>query len=145
MATPSMTITIETQNPANSEVTTIKKGPYIVSENLAPEKLLHAVIGVTSTIVLGLNSHPNAKCISPILLFDDTLMYNCDKFKINTSQSQAYLRTTIKSHDGNFSFLPQNIVASIEPIRKPQPTIFQSILAQDHYESLTPPPIQNNL
>ena len=145
MSTPSITITIETQNPANSEITTIRKGPYIVSDNIAPEKFLQAIIGVTSTIVLGLNSHPNSKCISPILLFDETLMYNSDKFKINTIQSQAYLRTTIKSQEGNFSFLPQSTVSSIEILRKPQPTIFQSILTQENYESLTPPPIHNNI
>ena len=142
MTTPTLTITIELKNPVSNETTTIKKGPFNIAHSILPKNLLQAIINLISTLILGLNSNPNAKNVVPTLLLDDVLMYNSDKFKVNTIQSQAYLQTTIKSNDGNFSFLASNSIGSIEIIKKPKQPVYQSMLSHDTYEILTPDPPQ---
>ena len=145
MASPTLTVSIEIKNPSNNETTRITKGPFTVSQTSLPMNLLQAITGMIGTLILGLNSNPKATCITPIMLLDDNLMYNSDKFKVNPSQAQPYLQTTIKTNEGNFAFLPSNTLGTIEIIRKHQPTILQSMLTQESYENLTPSPSQQNI
>ena len=144
MNTPSVTVSIEVRNPTTNETTTIKKGPFNVNASPSlPKQLLHLIVDNIGTYILGLNSNPKSNGAIPLILFDDMLMFDSEKFKCSTLNQSAFLQTTIKSQEGNFTFTTSQNVKNLEIVRK-QP-VYPNMLTHETYEILTPNPPQQQI